>query len=141
MSNIARDLRVWLVGKTEVNSLVGTRIYPNDLPQKAELPACTYQVISSIPAGDLATGDVDVAVTRIQIDCYSDMSPVEAEAIASAIRKTAGLQGYRGDMNGTWVKSVVCDDAYSLEDDAPTDGSDKRRYFVSQDYRIVHEDT
>jgi hypothetical protein len=74
-----------------VSNLIGSRIYPNIVPQKAPMPAVTYQQISGPRLHDMQ-GAVGLAKARYQINCWA-VSYAGAKELAETIRLT--LNGYR----------------------------------------------
>ena len=140
MTDIAKNFMTHAMSKSAITDLVGDRMYQGeDLPQGLTLPAIMFHVIDSPPQHELSGGDANSAETRIQVNFYAATDT--ALSLANAFRKAGGFQGFHGDMDGTWVDTIECRDAQSFRSDAPTDGSDQRRYIVSQDYQILHEDT
>ena len=47
--NVAEALATEMRSDSGISTLVSTRIYPLTIPQDAELPAITYQEVSSVP--------------------------------------------------------------------------------------------
>jgi hypothetical protein len=76
-----------------VSVLIGSRIYPNIVPQKAPMPAITYQQISGPRLHDMQ-GAVGMAKARYQINCWA-VSYAEAKELAEAVRLT--LDGYSSE--------------------------------------------
>lgn len=70
MAAIEADLRTALTGHAGFSALVGTRVYPQQLPDNPTLPAVVYSRISS--RYKLASGNVPAVRARIQIDCWDD---------------------------------------------------------------------
>jgi hypothetical protein len=73
-----------------VSNLIGSRIYPNIVPQKAPMPAITYQQISGPRLHDMQ-GAVGLAKARYQINCWA-VSYAGAKELAEAVRLV--LDGY-----------------------------------------------
>jgi hypothetical protein len=76
-----------------VSNLIGSRIYPNIVPQKAPMPAITYQQISGPRLHDMQ-GAVGLAKARYQINCWA-VSYAGAKELAEAVRLT--LDGYSSE--------------------------------------------
>jgi hypothetical protein len=100
MSSTGDALFSALSGAAAVNSIVGTRIYPNTMPQgprPVNYTAIVYQVVSDVPANDL-TGDASNRLrnVRVQIDCYAKQYDT-AQALADAVDVvvTTNLAGWR----------------------------------------------
>lgn len=64
-------LRDVLLGEETVTDLLGTRLYPNKLPQKPTLPAVVYSIVSEVPVHVLDGGGYQVSGSRVQFDCYA----------------------------------------------------------------------
>jgi hypothetical protein len=81
-----------LCQNSSVSALIATRIYPLLLPNRATLPAATYQVISTTPLYDLQDR-VNVTKLRLQIDVWASTyvaARSTAEAILSALDNFSG---------------------------------------------------
>lgn len=82
---------------TDVAAALATRIYPITLPQSVDLPAASYQLISTVPAyGHDGAGPEGV---RMQIDVYG-LTHLSARTITDAVRDA--LEGFRGIMGGVY---------------------------------------
>lgn len=126
---IESSLYTYITADVTVSGLIGTRLYPLDLPQQPTAPCVTYHRVSTVPLYAL-DGDADVDTVRIQIDSYDD-TVLGAKTLADAIRARIG--GFRGDMSGTTVQAVFLDSEQDFGD--PTTDL----YRVSQDYLITYE--
>ena len=61
-----------LTGYPALSALIGTRAYPNWLPQEETLPALVYTVISNVPASSMTTTVADMLKNaRVQVDAYA----------------------------------------------------------------------
>jgi hypothetical protein len=72
-----------LTGYTAVAAVVGTRVYPLVLPQKAALPAVSYLRVDGVQDSNLS-GNSGLEVVRVQIDCWAE-TYAGAKALASAV--------------------------------------------------------
>jgi hypothetical protein len=114
-----------------MSGLIGTRLYPNFIPQDATLPACAYQVISS-PRAYTHQGQSEVAMVRMQVTITA-ASYNAAKGIGAALRGL--LSGFCGTVGSgcdfeVYVFGIFFDneyDGYSLETNLTT---------VRQDYAI-----
>jgi hypothetical protein len=99
-----------LTGDGDVSALVGTRIYPNVIPQDADLPALAFQQISR--PGDMAhDGPYGVVFPRFQITAQANTYDEVADLINKvriAIDGTTGLWGGTAGVTveGTFVKNI-----------------------------------
>lgn len=73
-----------LTADATVSGLVGTRVYPLVLPQKAGLPAVSYLRVSGRQEMSLS-GLSGLEAPRIQIDCWAT-TYAGAKALAAAVR-------------------------------------------------------
>ena len=67
-----------------ISALVGTRIYPEIMPQGVTYPAISYQRVSTVRTTMLSGVD-DFTEARIIIDCW-DSSYSGAKALAAAVK-------------------------------------------------------
>ena len=79
------DVYAILKSNAGIAALVGTRIYPQQLPPDVTLPAIAYRNIDSAPFGSLCQ------VSRIQIDIYSTSYGV-VKSVRDAVRACADGQ-------------------------------------------------
>lgn len=91
---IERGIYSLLTGDAGVAALLGTRVYPEVLPQNPSYPAITYQVVSGGSEYEME-GPANQASPRVQIDCYAE-SAEGAIALKGAVM--AALSGYRGSV-------------------------------------------
>lgn len=73
-----------------VSALIGSRLYPNIIPQGAPNPAMTYQQISGPRQHDMQ-GAVGFAKARYQINCWAE-TYAKAKELAEVVRQV--LDGY-----------------------------------------------
>lgn len=134
------DLRKYLLGKSAITTLIGTRMFPDQIPQlNRTFPCVTYQIISSLPQMHL-TGGAGWCETRVQLDVYAELE-TERASIAEALRDE--LQGFptgsptTGNMGTATVSSVVPGNGRNLYE-PPQDNSDTGLYRHSVDYWLRH---
>lgn len=143
MVEITRALRAFLLADAAIATAVGTRIYPQKLPQNATYPAITILRVSAIRLNVLH-GKASLARPRYQIDCWmwekSGISAFDvAQELGAAVR--ARLEGYTGVMTDPvtspptdYHTGVTFDDERDLFDPDVNGG-----YFRhSADYFIWH---
>ena len=73
-----------LTGDAGVSALVGTRIYPEIMPQGVTYPAISYQRISTTRTNMLSGVD-DFTQVRVQVDCWDD-SYSGVKALSAAVK-------------------------------------------------------
>ena len=113
-----------------VSALIGTRLYPDSIPQDAPLPAVAYQTVST-NQGYTQDGPDDIAEPRIQFTIDAP-SRAQAEDVAAAFR--AVLSGYRGTIGGKTIGAIFLEneyDGYNLSSETVV---------VRQDYRISYRE-
>lgn len=95
-ATVGETIRRLLMADAPTVALIGTRLYPQELPQGVTYPAARYAVISDVPESSL-TGAVATTLTaaRVQIDCYARPGAAggaytQAHAVASAIAEVLG---------------------------------------------------
>lgn len=139
MADVAVGLREYLLSKTAITDLVGlTRIYTDQLPQRATLPAIVLNQLFAVhdtQLSDLA----GLAHARVQIECYAATRLV-ANSIVEAIRG-CGIITQKGTTNGVDIRGVRIEEGMSYKDDAATDGSDEQRYVSVFDLVIDYTET
>lgn len=129
MTLLAGDLRSFILGDSTVAALIGTRFYPDLLPQNAQFPAVSYNLVSET-YGHVMRGPNVVSSARVQIDSWAETKE-EAEAVSSAIH--ARLDAYQGAMGTSVVQGVFAADGRDWIE--PSEAIYRR----SRDYIIWHE--
>jgi len=126
------EMLIWLNAQTAVSSIVGSRIYPEKLPQKPTLPALSYSQVSAVRVRDLS-GPAYKARRRISFSCWAT-THAGAHALAEALRQT--LDDFYGTSWGdVEVGHISLDNEFDLfEEEAGTVGL----YRVVQDYIVAH---
>lgn len=109
MADLESVLYTYLTGYAGLVALVGTRVYPVQLPQEATLPALTYQRISG-PRTHTQNGVSILARPRIQVDCWAS-SYAGAKAVATQVR--LALDGHKA-AGEVWA-SVLDNDIDDLD--------------------------
>lgn len=113
MTDIDIAFRQMVLEKAGVRDIIGTRLYPDILPDDVTLPAAVYTQISDVPeyTNDHAHGEGGcAAVVRYQIDCYGN-DLAEARRAAGAIRYSIG--GTRARVGGRTIGMVKVANSFS----------------------------
>ena len=125
---LEQALYAYLTGHAGLSALVGTRVYPEYLPDAPTYPAVVYQRVSGLASytHDSAVGAGDFDRARIQFDCWADtyagVKAVRAQLIAA-------LSAYRGTMGG--VGGVTIGGVFKANElDWPEREAEKRRAIV-----------
>jgi hypothetical protein len=129
MYDVAQSIRAYLLTKTAITDVVGQRIYADQLPQNATLPAIEMAVISDVPEMQLSdiTG---LTKARIQFVCFATTRRITRQ-ISQAIR-TCGVAAIKGLYSGVWIKGVAVDGSFDATI-PPSDGNDIHRYLTTVD--------
>jgi hypothetical protein len=91
-----------------VASLVGDRIFPNELPAQTQLPAIVYSVVSDVPENSFdGTPATRLCYCRVQVDSYARPAPqgrpgayATAQRVARAVDDVLGNLQQPGDVAG-----------------------------------------
>lgn len=103
-----------------------SRIYPNELPQNATLPAIKYFQVSD-PPEHTHDGRSKLRHPRFQLDCYAD-TYLKAHRLANQV--VTALDGYRGQMGQS-----TCGAGFA-EDERDNHDPETGRHWVSVDIEI-----
>lgn len=103
MMRLEEAVYAYLISHIEIHAKIATRLFPLLLPQKCQLPAVAYTLISvdRTPALQKDTGFVKA---MLQFFCHAK-SYREAVSIAQLLRKA--LQDFNGNMNGINIGGVL----------------------------------
>ena len=134
MSGIGEALRTKLLTYTTVTDIIGQRMYPDALVQKAQLPAIVYYVTSTERDHHLS-GLGKSAHARFSIECFAN-TRISASALSKAIRET-GIDSFRGVVSNYTFCGIDFDSGDEYLNDVPTDGNQEHRYVVTFDL-LVH---
>lgn len=134
---IGAAIRSHLAADTNVNALLGDRIYPLKVPQSPTFPCARYTVVSDV-ADRHHGGQTKLRRALVQIDCFSTKY-AEADQLAAAIETLLG--GFKGTLgNGPNARTVQAifsqgrNDAY--DDQVGSDSDPEGIYGKSSDYEI-----
>jgi hypothetical protein len=117
------SLRAVLLAAPAVSALVGTRVYPMNLPQAPTLPAIAFQRISAVPDQLLGVESWRVPI-RVSLSLWATTYD-GVRALTVAVE--AALRGYSG--NGLrLVRLLNMTDDYEPE---------TKQFRVIADYRVI----
>jgi hypothetical protein len=136
MADIGAATRTKLIGTVAVAAIVGTRIYPDHLPQGATMPAAVYHVVSGTDEVDLA-GMSGVAHSRVQIDAYAD-TRTSANLLALTIRDALATTHSRGLWGTVATLGTTPQGGERYDTQSVGDGSDERQFITMRDYLISY---
>jgi len=94
-----------LTGDAAIGGLVGTRVYPTELPEGVTWPAILYMRPDTTREATMDTAGLPVAM--VGIHCF-DESPADVITLAEAVKDA--LVGYHGTAGGTKVVGCVLKD-------------------------------
>jgi hypothetical protein len=112
-----------------LNALVGTRVYPNKLPQDPTLPALSYRRVSAVRPSAMGS-DIGLARARFQVDVWA-ATYASARAVAEQLRQA--LQRWR-----TTTGTIVQDSFVLNETDLYEDTTEI--HHVAMDFEINYEE-
>lgn len=142
---IEADLRTYLLTLSAVTTLVGQRIYVDEIPQLADgeeqtdiFPCIVFTVMNETEQTDL-DGDGGLVLGQIQIAALSGMKSV-ARSICEAVRINGtnpgtGLAGYTGTVGTASFTKCVLNDT-SMEYWQADDGTDTGLHVVKANYSL-----
>lgn len=124
-----------LTGDATVTGLVGKSVYPNLVPQGAQMPAITYQQITSLRE-HVMTDTLGIVASWYQINCWAE-SYSEARELSEAVR--IALADYSGTVSSRDIKAILLEN----EGDMPMTTGDvegRRRYGKNLDFVVWHDE-
>lgn len=129
MASIEAALIAALTADAGVSALVSDRVFPWGAQQSAAMPYVTIQRISTVGAKHL-NGPDTLEWPRFQIDVWVQKLPLDAIAVAEAIRLAIDNITVAGSPTFT---------ATFQDQRGPVPDSETRSFGVSQDYFISYE--
>lgn len=137
MITVGEGLRSYLLAAPAIAALVGTRVYPLRLPQKATFPAIVLQRISDVRWSHLR-GAGSLARPRFQVDCWAT-THLAATQLGSLCRaRLAGFAGTFTDAESPAtvirVQAIVMDSEQDLFEEDINGGICRH----SADYFLFH---
>lgn len=124
--------RALILADDTVRGIVDNRVYPLFLPQGVNYPAISYSQASGPRDSDLC-GPTGRARRRLTVNSWAK-THVQVWSLADALRRV--INGYRGDMSGTFVGNVTMENEFDLYEE------ETKVFRVFQDYIIsMHEPT
>ena len=119
-----------LTGEAAVTNLVGTRVYPFQMPQNPIYPAVVYSRVSTRRDMD-HSGPGDMAWARFQFDCYGT-SYASVKGLANVVRQV--LHGFTGTVSGVdFCRVSFLNEVDDFEPQAEI-------HWVAVDFQIIHKE-
>jgi len=125
----------YLKTQSGLTTLVGTRIYPEEVPETVQLPAVTYILVSNVPIHVL-TGKITLERPVYQYTAYA-ATKAAARAIAAQI--ALALSDYHGTLSGVVVQKIELQNEMSTLISS-ADGTNKT-YTHDLEFEITYERT
>lgn len=116
-----------LVGYSGLSALVGSRIYPNVMPQNVDFPAISYRRVSTTRESAMGS-DTGIARARFQVDSYAKNYD-EVRPVAEKVR--AALQRWRNSSGTVVQDSFIIGETDSYEHETQV-------HRVSQDFEVIY---
>lgn len=135
MAEVRVALRTYLLTKSAITDIVGQRIYAQQLPQGATIPAITMTTISESYDHDLA-GLAGLVHTRIQFECLATTELVSLQLADAVI--WCGVDTLKGLSSGINFRSVMVEDGRRCYSDGDIEGGDEQRRVTNFDLQIIH---
>ena len=136
MTTTGSNIRTYLLTKSAITDVIGTRLRPDILAQSDTLPAMTY---TEMYTNHFYTIDAAAGIENcmLEIMVYSE-TRTQADSLADLVRQQ--LQGYRGTAGSGEVISCKLDDTgHGYEQ--PTDDSDNGKYISGLRFDIHVQET
>jgi len=124
-------LRTLVLSNGSVAGLIGTRLYPNKLPQSPTYPAVVYERVGSSAVRRLGGGANRIR-PRIRFHCWAETYGA-AKNTAEALRDL--LDGYRGAAGAFQI------DDSTFETDIDDYDDDAKVHRVIIDFRLSHPES
>jgi hypothetical protein len=118
----------------DVTQLIGTRIYPEVLPQNADLPAVCYSLMSETSEATISD-PAGMAEARVQFDCMAKTA-IESRQLKNRIRAAIHARQFLQDE--TYVRSVRHENTQSFFLQDIVDGG---AYVTSVDFHCIYKET
>jgi len=122
MTLLGEAIRSILLNNSTVSSLVGTRVYPLELPLDCEFPAITYSFPSD-PYQRVARG------ARCQIDCWAQ-DYTECNNLKNVIE--AALDGYSDTVGTINIEGIFPISSYDIAPD------DTGLFHIPYDFSVIY---
>lgn len=137
MASLEAGLYSYLTAQAAITAIVGTKIYPNRIPQGTALPCLMYSRTNTDHETQLA-GAAGIATATMQIDCFATGAGgyMTVKNLANAVR--VKLHGYRGYMGTEAVNDCSLQNEIDIYDE-PAHAEDHGTHRVSMDFQIVYQ--
>jgi len=136
MATTGSNIRTYLLTKSAITDLIGTRLRPSSLAQTDTLPAMTYQELFTNHSYTLNSA-AGIEECWLELVCFAS-TRTATDNLADVLRQQ--LQGFRGTAGNVEVISSQLDDSgHGFE--VPQDDSDAGKYRATLRFRISVQET
>lgn len=132
--SITADTRTYLLTQSSVTDLVGNRIYFDNLPQSATLPAVVLEMSDSFPASRHLTATGTLDRSALTAYCYAS-TRTSASSLGDAVY--AAIEFKAGTWGSSTVSRALVDNTYDGTDQ-PRDNSAAWRYIRAIFFAVWH---
>ncbi len=122
-------IRARLAGFAGLSALVGTRIYPNFIPEGSTLPAIAYEVISAERESAMGA-DIGTSHFRIQLTIFATSYSETGQLLDVATQTRLALQRFSGTVAGVEICNIF------IENDLDIYGENVVQFQRIQDYKV-----
>lgn len=127
--SIQTDVRDFLIADAAIAAIIGSRMYPDILPQNVTYPAISYSMAARESVRDIPNGPAGRARPRLTINAWSLVYD-QASELSDAIRLR--LDGFKGVMGASDVGAIRLDNMFDVFED------EVQAYRILNDYIISH---
>jgi len=124
------DMRTYMLSRSAINSLIGTRMYYHKPVQNPDFPYVTYFRVSTPTRVRSQEGDSDLVTARVQYSSWG-LTPDSVEALADAIESE--MKSFSGTIGSTKVYASIVENRNSLLD------SESKFYHIPIDLMIQYD--
>lgn len=136
MADVGASFRAFVVAQSSVSTLIGSRMYPDELPQNATLPAITYHRISTLHHENIKGSKAGMAEALVEVRCYATTRNA-CNALCEAVR-LCGVLDLEGVYSGVNIRCSMLASGRNDFTESPIDGTHELRYVSSQDYSLTY---
>ena len=122
------DIRTYMLTKTAITNIVGSRIHAQKLPPEATLPALVYNRVSTQRTYS-HSGDSNFTTPRIQYSCFAE-NYEGAKDLAEQI--VSEMSGFSGTAGSSTIYSTFVEGELDMLD------PESKLYFIPVDLMITY---
>lgn len=111
--SVEKDLRTYMLSRSAINSLIGTRMWSHKPPQDPTFPYVTYFRVSTPVRVRSQEGDSSLTTARIQYSSWG-LTPDSVEALAEAIENE--MKSFSGTAGSSTIYASIVENRGSLLD-------------------------